>query len=176
MVALAPVDWEQSDAVTVKVYSTLEEGDLGRVKDAFAEARDADRRVLALEMASDGGDADTGLALAEYVAANDIEVLLRQRCWSACSFVALVALGRGNLTIREHAEIGVHQARDTYRGTASPDWTRDAAKRLKRLGAPAGPLKEMVETPPSSMSIYGYYQLQMMGATAMPGSWWVFWE
>ncbi len=178
-VLMKPVDWEANpdeQVVTIKVFSSIEDGDLDRVRQAFAKARKGDRRVLALEMESDGGDGYTGMQLAQYVADHNVSVLLRERCWSACSYAAMVALGQGRLLIRDQAEIGVHQARDTGDGSASRGWTQMTANQLLQLGAPADMLDAMVETPPSGMTRYSYFTLKYKGAIAMPGQSWWSWE
>jgi hypothetical protein len=178
-VDLRAVDWQTNEGgrmVTVYLHEDIDIGDLERVRAAMVEARTGDKLVVALQLDSYGGDGNSGLELAEWVAANNINVLLAGRCWSACSFAALAALGRGNLLLRPGAELGVHQVYDD----GAPDrpnlpWTERAAVQLSRHGAPRTVLDAMLVTPPTGMATYGYSELVGMGALVLEGNWW-FWE
>ena len=130
------------------------------------KARREHQTVVALELASWGGDADTGLAIAQFVYDNNMNVLLNGICSSACAYGALVALGHGRLVVRKNGVLGVHQVYDN--GTRDPDrpWTVRAAKRLRKMGAPQGPLDDMCETTPSHMTWYYVDDLVGMGGKA----------
>lgn len=150
--------------VTVRVGDGLAVGDLEKLLNTMQKAWEDGYLVVAVELVSDGGDGDTGLALAEYVHDQKINVLLSGRCYSACAFPAMVALGQGTLTIRVGADLGVHQAKDTLSGEDDPWWTELAARRLRNLGAPEQMLADMLATPPNGLKRYSYDELVAMGA------------
>ena len=179
-VSLRTVDWQTNTdghLVTVRLTETIGWGDLERVRAAMKLAKGKHKLVVALEMDSEGGDGDTGIILADYVAKNNIDVLLEGSCWSACSFAAMVALGRGNLFIRPGAELGVHTVYDTATGVPDKQWTKRAAAILSKLGAPHPPLKAMVDTPADDLTLFDYSDLERMGGIVLQGEWsWWMWE
>jgi hypothetical protein len=139
---------------------------------------ETDKRIVAIELDSWGGDGDTGMMLADFVSMWDRRVVVINRCNSACSFAALVALGQGKLWVGPGASIGVHQVSDTATGDPDRLWTERAAKYLQRYGAPKAPLDAMLRTPPGSMTILHESQLIELGAAALPMGWrwWLFGE
>ena len=171
-ITLEPVDWQDNDRlVIVLLRGTIVPGDTDRIGLAFVRAIKAKKTIIALQLNSLGGDADAGLAIADYVRRHSTKVLLRRPCWSACSFPALVALAGRNLLVRELGEIGVHQVKDTGSGVPSLDWTNYAAKRLKRAGVAALALEAMKNTPPSTMHIFSRDELMEMGALLLRDNW-----
>ena len=179
-VVLAPVLWQDNPdnkIVTVRLTDKIVPGDLERIRSAMVEARKTRKAVIALELASWGGDADTGLAIARYVYKNNIDVLLTAGCWSACAYAAMVALGRGNLMIRSGAELGVHQVYDNGTGESDKPWTERAANSLSKMGAPKDMLDGMVETSSDGMTYYRYNSLRSMGALVITDefAWWNLW-
>jgi hypothetical protein len=171
---IEPVD---DNVVIVQLTDRIKTGDLFRVRKAMRAAKAAHKQVVALQLDSPGGDGDAGLELAEFVAKYNVDVILSTRCWSACSYTAMVALGKGNLLIKRGAELGVHQVYDNGSGLADPDWTRRAARRLGQIGAPQPLLDAMVDTPPEGLKTYDYDDLVAMGAMEIEGEWsWWIWE
>ena len=132
-------------------------------------ARVASVRPTQLEMNSPGGDVDSGMVIARWVHENrQIKVVVEDYCNSACSYAALVALGRGDLTVNASSSVGVHQVRDVYDdrpGKANVGWTKRAADTLRGYGAPEEPLVAMVATPPSGIADFDAAALEKMGAT-----------
>jgi hypothetical protein len=160
---------------TIRVQDRLEPGDLGTIKQLFRQARHDGLSVVALELGSWGGDADSGMAIARYVHdKKGMKVMVNGVCSSACAYAALVALGDGRLLVRDTAVVGVHQVYDN--GTHDPDrpWTRRAADTLRSWGAPASPLEDMVKTLPSGMVWYYVDDLAEMGASKLDqgSDWW----
>jgi hypothetical protein len=151
------------DRHVVMVRGRLEKGDTGRVQLAVSKVELGGQEAL-LELNSDGGDGKTGLLLAEYVASSGLTVIVNRHCWSACSYPALVALGRGKLVIGPEAEVGVHQVYGTLDGKTDIPWTIDAARQLRKIGAPKKPLEDMIKTAADWMKIYEYDELIDMGA------------
>ena len=177
-IALDVVDWESSTErlLVVRVQDKLEYGDLDTIKRLLQTARAQHRKVVALELGSWGGDADTGMAIAGFVYRKRMTVLVSGTCSSACAYAALVALGRGQLVVRSTGVLGVHQVFDN--GTRDPDerWTRAAARTLQGWGAPAKLLADMVATPPSSMTYYYVDDLVGLGAVRLGSGWaWLPW-
>lgn len=161
---------------TIRVEDRLVPGDLGKIQKVYRQARRQGVTVMALELGSWGGDADTGMAIAEYVHARGIRVMVNGICSSACSYAALVALGNGHMTVMSSGVVGVHQVFDN--GSHDPDqpWTRRAANRLRLWGAPVGPLDDMVKTLPSGMVWYYANDLVEMGAVQIDPGWsWLPW-
>lgn len=169
-IALRLID-ESDRLFTIRVQDGLTPGDLDTIKSLFQQARHEHKKVVALELGSWGGDADTGMAIAYFVHDKDIKVVVNGICSSACSYAALVALGNGMLAVRSTGVLGVHQVYDN--GTHDPDrlWTRRAADQLLKLGAPPGPLETMVQTVPSSMVWYYADDLVGMGAIEVDSGW-----
>lgn len=129
--------------------------------------------IDAIVLDSWGGDGDAGIVLADFVSRWDKKVVILNRCNSACSFAALVALGQHKLWIGPDAYVGVHQVYDNNTGNPDVAWTKRAAKILSRYGAPKAPLDAMVRTPPRIMTVFHESQLLEMGAAALPQqSWW----
>lgn len=132
-------------------------------------ARVANLRPTQLGMNSPGGDADSGMLIARWVHENrDVEVFVNDYCNSACSYAALVALGRGDLTVDAASSLGVHQVSDVYDdrpGKANVGWTKRAADTLRGYGAPEEPLVAMVATPPKGIVAFDAAALEKMGAT-----------
>ena len=156
------ITYDDATAV-VLLTGRIGKGDTGRVQLAVSKIENSGREAM-LELDSDGGDGGTGLLLAEYVASSSLTVIVGSRCWSACSFAALVALGRGHLVIRPGAQLGVHQVYGTLSGKTDIPWTKDAARKLRRIGAPRRPLDDMVKTDDDLMKTYDYDELIEMGA------------
>ena len=162
---------------TIRIIGKIDTGDVDKIRKAYRQAHKRGLTVIALELGSWGGDADTGMAIAEYVHANRrVRVLISDKCSSSCSYAALVALGNGRMTVMSSAVLGVHQVYDN--GTLDPDraWTQRAAKQLRRWGAPETPLDSMVDTLPSSMTYYHADDLVGMGAVQIDQGWsWLPW-
>lgn len=172
-IALRLIDWGAPDdrLFTIRVQDGLATGDLDTIKSLLKQARREGKTVVALELGSWGGDADTGMAIADFVFVKKMKVVVNGVCSSACSYAALVALGGGRLMVRSAGVLGVHQVFDN--GTHDPDrpWTRRAADRLLKLGAPSGPLETMVQTLPSGMVWYYADDLVGMGAFKLKEGW-----
>lgn len=172
-IALRAID-ESGRLFTVRVQDRLNAGDLWEIKKVLKQARREHKKVVALELASWGGDADTGMVIADFVFFKKMKVLINGVCSSACSYAALVALGNGNLMVRSAGVLGVHQVYDN--GTRDPDrpWTRRAGDQLLKLGAPSVPIEMMVNTLPSGMVWYYADDLVSMGAVKLDTdtSWW----
>src|SRR5262245_17631998 len=136
-------------------------------------ARVAGLRPTQLEMNSSGGDAESGMVIARWVHENQqIKVVVEDYCNSACSYAALVALGRGDLMINASSSVGVHQVRDVdddRPGKANVEWTKRAADTLRGYGAPEEPLVAMVATPPSGITAFDASALEKLGATIEQG-------
>lgn len=134
-------------------------------------ARVASVRPIELEMNSPGGDGDSGMAIARWVHENsNVKVFVSDYCNSACSLAALVALGRGDLTVNASSSVGVHQAINSFDGRpgkADVAWTKQAADTLRNYGAPEEPLLAMVGTPPSDITDFDAAALEKMGATVV---------
>ena len=175
--------WEKSaeewthkeDTYSLCIDESLEPGLMTLINTQLSKGR---KRIVAIELNSWGGDGDTGMRLADFISRWDKKVVILNRCNSSCSFAALVALGQGKLWVGPGAQVGVHQVYDTETGNANPQWTRSAAKYLRRYGAPKAPLDAMVRTPPGSMVILHESQLIELGAAALPigWKWWLFGE
>lgn len=151
--------------VTIRLSGEIVPGDLEQVKKARKKAIKDGYKIVALELDSWGGDGDEGVRLAGWVHYNEATVYVDGYCLSACSFPALVALSQGNLLIDYSAELGVHQVHDTATGEPDPQWTKMTAKVLhKSYGVRSEPLKDMVETPASGMTYFGYDTLLKWGA------------
>lgn len=166
---------EAEDDAVVWVTDKLEYDTLDDVKTVMVRS---EKRIIGIELDSWGGDGDGGLALAEFISRYDGKIFIFNRCNSACSFAALVALGQGKLWVDSGAEIGVHQVYDNGTRLPNKPWTKRAAKQLRRYGAPKAPLDAMVETPPSDMVVFHESQLISMGARALDlgWEWWLFGE
>jgi hypothetical protein len=159
---------------TIRVEDRLAPGDLGQIKREFRKARQRGVTVMALELGSWGGDADTGMAIARYVHDNRLRVMVNGVCSSACAYAALVALGNGHMAVMSTGVLGVHQVFDNASRDPDRPWTKRAANRLRAWGAPLGPLNDMCDTLPSGMTWYYATDLVGMGAVQIdPGwSWW----
>lgn len=172
-IALRLIDWDSSEdrLFTIRVQDRLEPGDLPRIKQMLRRARRDGLTVVALELGSWGGDADAGMAIAKFVHGSGMKVVVNGVCSSACSYAALVALGKGRLMVRQTGVLGVHQVFDN--ATHDPDrpWTKRAADKLRKWGAPAGPLEDMVKTLPSGMVWYYADDLVGMGAFKLDQGW-----
>lgn len=129
------------------------------------------KHIVAIELDSWGGDGDAGIILADFVSRWRKKVVVINRCNSACSYAAMVALGQGKLWIGPGATVGVHQVKETDTGIPDRPWTERAAKILRRYGAPKAPLDAMVRTPPGSMVVLHESQLIELGAAALPMGW-----
>jgi len=160
--------YEDANGVTVMVYGRVSYGDDEKVA---SEIRAAGPRFNRLELNSWGGSGRTGFALAKYVRKHRTPVYISNRCDSACSFAAMVALGQRTLTVMWWVgQIGVHQAHDDE--TLMPDvpWTIDMVGRLRRLGAPRKLLDAMVATGPFDMTSFDSDDLEPLGAKVR--MWW----
>jgi hypothetical protein len=131
--------------------------------------RVASVRPIELEMNSPGGNVESGMIIARWVHEDQVvKVFDNDYCNSACSYAALVALGRGDLTIDAGASVGVHQVRDVLDGRpgkANVTWTQRAADTLSGYGAPQEPLLAMMATPPSDSNDFDAVALEKMGAS-----------
>lgn len=163
-------EWtHEENTYSLRIYDGIEPGLMTFINARLSKSQ---KIIVALELDSWGGDGDTGMRLADFVSRWDKQVVILNRCYSSCSFAALVALGQGKLWVGPGAEVGVHQVRDTETGDPNRLWTERAAKYLKRYGAPKAPLDIMVRTPPGSMVILHESQLIELGAAALPMGWW----
>jgi hypothetical protein len=179
-VSLHAVTWQDNPdgkLVTVRVYDKIEDGDLDRIKHFLWLARSQQKVIVALELDSWGGDGDTGLAIADFVASKPLmKVYIGNRCWSACSYAALAALGMGNLLVGPYGEIGVHQVYTNSTHKADRAWTERAANKLRRYGAPNVVLEDMVNTSPDGLATYAAQSLEKHGATVFRSWWaWILW-
>jgi hypothetical protein len=169
-------EWtHEKDTYSLWIVDGLEPGLMDAIHTRLLESK---KHIVALELDSWGGDGDTGMLLADFVFRWDRKVVILNRCNSACSFAALVALGQGKLWVGPGASVGVHQVFDTKTGDPDRLWTARAAKYLHKYGAPKAPLDIMVRTPPSTMVILHESQLIELGAAALPMGWrrWLFGE
>lgn len=141
------------------------------VDDMVELIRKSKKKIIALELASWGGDGDAGIRLAEFVSRWPKKVVVLDSCNSACSFAALVALGQGKLVVGTNGKVGVHQAKDNDTHQADVQWTKMVARILHKYGAPQAPLKVMVATPPDTMTFFDQDQLVAWGATPLDRSW-----
>lgn len=170
--------WRPTNGEEVALHfkGGVKEGDLQRILRAAKEAKADGKEVTAIWLDSWGGDGDTGILIADWVAKNDMEVFVDDNCLSACAFAALVALGKGRLTITKGAGIGVHQVVTTGTGVPDPAWTRMAANVLRKYGAPRTPLEDMCNAPPDQMVMFGPMTLTSFGAQLaekpFTWSWW----
>jgi len=163
-------EWtHQPDTYSLTITEGIEPGLMDSIRQQLSESR---KHIVALELDSWGGDGDTGIMLADFVSRWKKKVVVINRCNSACSFAALVALGQGKLWVGPDATVGVHQVYDAETGDPDRIWTERAAKILRRYGAPKAPLDAMVRTPPGSMEVLHESQLIELGAAALPMGWW----
>ena len=152
--ALAPT---LAHATTMQVEQ--HEGTTRLVIDGEINVGDGDRflervaivRPTELEMNSPGGDVDSGMVIARWVHENrQIKVVVEDYCNSACSYAALVALGRGDLMVNASSSVGVHQVmrclrRPTGQGECGMDqagsrhtaWLRRTGRAARRNGGDA---------------------------------------
>lgn len=169
------VPWQHDRSgqmVTVRVSAGIDKGDLDLIREKLKLAADRGQVVVALELDSWGGDGDTGILLADFVYHNKkLKVFIGDRCWSACSYAALVALGHGNLLVGPYAKLGVHQVVDNDTHFANIAWTKMAARILRKYGAPQQVLDAMVGQPPSGLVYYGAAELEAMGAVGIGKEW-----
>lgn len=173
-IGLREIDWSTTSKerlFTVRVQDKIEAGDLWTIKKLLKQAMIDHRKVVALELGSWGGDADTGMAIASFVYFKKMKVVVNGVCSSACAFAALVALGRGQLMVRSTGVLGVHQVYVNSTRLADVPWTRQAARTLRGWGAPELLLTAMVDTPPSGMKYYYVDDLVGMGAFRLDSGW-----
>jgi hypothetical protein len=169
-VSVARIYWQPNDGgreVALYYEGGVRKGDIRRIWRALDEAKQDGKVVTTLWLDSWGGDGDTGMLLADLVARNRFDVFVDDECVSACAFAALVALGRGRLLITADADISVHQVTDDASGLPDVRWTRRAAERLVRYGAPRTPLEVMCAQPPSGMARLEPAWLAALGAQVM---------
>lgn len=162
----ATMQVEQNEGQTRLVI----EGDINVGDGERFLAHVAEVRPIQLEMNSPGGDVDSGMGIARWVYENrQVKIVVEDYCNSACSFAALVALGRGDLTVDASSSVGVHQVIDVIDGRpgkANVAWTKRAADTLRDYGAPEEPLVAMAATPPNGIAEFDAAALEKMGATS----------
>jgi hypothetical protein len=154
----------EGNMVTVSLAEGIVRSDLSEITKEIKLAGKSGKIVVALELDSWGGSGDGGLMIADFVHRTRSKVFITGKCWSACSFAALVALGNGDLLVGPHADVGVHQVYNDIDKLPNRPWTVAAAKALRRYGAPQAPLDAMIATVPSSLTHYGAIALAGMGA------------
>jgi hypothetical protein len=155
------VNWH--GGVMVKLSRDITRGDVDRVYEQIHIAEGDGKVITALELESVGGDGDAAVMLADFVYRSHIKVVVKEFCYSACTFPALVALGHGDLLIGRNTQLGVHQAMSD--GKPDIGWTKTTARILHKYGAPSKPLEDMVSKTPPALIYYGPVELEAMGAT-----------
>jgi hypothetical protein len=154
----------EGNMVTVSLAEGIVRSDLAGIAKEIQLANDSGKTVVALELNSWGGSGDGGLMIADFVHRTRTKVFITGKCWSACSFAALVALGQGDLLVGPYADVGVHQVYNDDDHLPNRPWTLTAARILRKYGAPQAPLDAMIDTVPSSLTHYGVIALEGMGA------------
>jgi hypothetical protein len=167
-ISVQAADWQDDGRlVAIKLDGWIEAGDLQRILDAVREVRRKGLIVAGLEMQSPGGDVGTGMGIAAYVHKTAKKVVVREACWSSCSYAALVALAGHRLLVGRHAEIGLHRTYDTASGVPSPYWDNAVINMFKRYGVAPRAIKDMLATSKDSMTYYDLVELQKMGGEGL---------
>jgi membrane-bound ClpP family serine protease len=177
-VSIEKVDWDYAhpdELVVVQLTGPITVGDVNRIDTAYRTARAAKLHVVALEMRSWGGDGDTGVDIAAYIARHRLVVYTPDDCWSACAFGAFVALGHRKLIIGDSTKLGLHVVTVTATGKLDRAWTRWAAWKLTALGANSAPMDMMVNLPAGVMKFLDRNDLIVLGGQMFGTPWWQPW-
>jgi len=170
-VVVKPVWWRDNRGgrdIVLYVYGPSVEGDFAKVTKGWRNAKrlNPGKKLVGLEIGGHGGgDSLNAEWIGDWAAKNQISVILSGDCVSACSYIALSALGQGRLFVASStARVGVHQA--IYRETNETAWDYIAhsARQLNRYRAPREAIEAMRTTPTGDMTYLNARQLLLWGA------------
>jgi hypothetical protein len=131
----------------VKLSGDIKQGDYGR----FRSHVNGERRLIGIELASDGGFLDDGLRIAQLARDRRLSAYVSGECDSACAFIFLSSRKR---YMADGARIGVHSVGNRH-GTEDSATIRDTlrlARLSAKLGVPPSTIGRMVTTPPGKIS------------------------
>ena len=149
------VDTNQSDrAYLVGNITSRTPLNLERVLERFPSVR-------LLVLASDGGDVSAGLTTARIVNRESIDTMIPsgEGCYSACSFIFFAGRSRDPF-----GSLGVHQTSSSVDSNFSSQiTTADILDVLTDFEVPNEVFVKMFSTPPDSMYIFTYAELERLG-------------
>lgn len=145
----------------LRLRGDIEQGDFVRFRSHF----DAERRVIGVDLGSDGGALEDGFRMAALAHRKRLTAYVSTECDSACAFIFLVARKR---YISRGAKIGVHSVGNNY-GAEDVKTVRDTvqlARLSAKLGVPSSTIGKMVATPPGKITYLDRRDLTALRAIA----------
>ena len=133
--------------IVLRLRGDFKEGDYARFKSHFGK-KDA---VIGLDLASDGGDLEEGVQIANLARRKKLSVYVAEECDSVCAFVFFAAAKR---YLAQDSRIGVHSVSNSrdIEDLSSMRLTLKFARLLAKLGVPKSAIGKLVTTSPSNIT------------------------